>query len=312
MYDLIIIGGAPAATSAGIYAARKRIKTLLITKDWGGQAVLAPWIENYPGFESISGADLVNNFVNQLKKNELEIKEGLKVKEMNLTKDNSVIEVKTDKDIYQAKTVIIATGRTPRKLGLPNEEKFIGKGISFCPTCDGPLFKDKEVAVIGGGNMGLSTALELTAYASKMHILEYSPKLKADGFFQEKIKTISKINVLTNVQVTEIKGEQFVNGLVYQDRSSGKSKEISIEGIFVSIGSLANSAFAKDMVELNKQGEIKIDPKNRTSQPNIFAAGDVTDVSHKQIIIAAGEGAKAALNAYEYLQGHSEAKPKNL
>lgn len=301
MYDLIIIGGAPAAISAGIYASRKKIKVLLITKDWGGQMALAPEVENYPGFESISGIDLVNSFVNQLKKNELEIKEGLKVEEISLTKNNSVIEVKTEDNIYQAKTAIIATGRTLRKLGLPNEEKFIGKGISFCPTCDGPFFKNKEVAVIGGGNMGLGAAMELTGYTSKIHILEYMPQLKADKILQEKIEAISKIDVLTNVQVTEIKGDQFVSGLVYQDRISKENKEISIQGIFVSIGSLANSAFLKDMVELNEQGEIKIDPKNRTSQSGIFAAGDVTNVSHKQIVIAAGEGAKAALNVYEYL-----------
>ena len=300
MYDLIIIGGGPAAVSAGIYAARKKLKTILITKGWGGQMALAPEIENYAGFESITGAELVSKFTQHLKKNELEIKEGVEIKDIKLV--DNLVEVKVNDDVYQAKVAIITTGRNPRKLGLPNEDKFIGKGISYCSTCDAPLFRDKEVAVIGGGNMGLGTALDLVTYASKVYILEYSPELKADKYFQEKIKKIDKIEVITSVKVAEIKGDQFVSSLTYSNGTGGKNKELPVQGIFVAIGSDASSFLVKNVVELNKENEIKIDSRNRTSQPNIFAAGDVTDISHKQIVIAAGEGAKAALNAYDYLQ----------
>ena len=299
MYDLIIIGGGPAAISAAIYAARKRLKTLLICQDWGGQTALASRIENYPGFESISGTDLVSKFVDQLKKNELEIKKGLEVKKISLAVNS--VKVKTENDFYQSRAIIVATGRLPKKLGLPNEEKFIGQGISYCATCDAPLFKNKKVAVIGGGNTGLGTALKLTVYASKIYILEILPELIADEFFQEKIKNSSKITLLTNVLVKKIRGNQFVKGLIYQDRASGQNKEIPVEGIFIDIGSVANSSLVKNVVKLNKEGEIEIDSQNRTSEPGIFAAGDVTDILHKQIVIAAGEGAKAALSAYQYL-----------
>ncbi|MBU1255665.1 FAD-dependent oxidoreductase [Patescibacteria group bacterium] len=300
MYDLIIIGGGPAAVSAGIYAARKKLKTILITKAWGGQMALAPEIENYPGFELITGAELVNKFTEHLKKNELEIKEGVEIKDIKL--NGNLVEVKANSDIYQAKAAVITTGRNPRKLGLANEDKFIGKGISYCSTCDAPLFRDKEVAVIGGGNMGLGTALDLATYASKIYVLEYSPELKADKYFQDKIKKIDKIEVITSVRIAEIKGNQFVNSLVYSNGTKGQNKELPVQGIFIAIGSDASSFLVKNVVKLNKEGEIKINSRNRTSQPNIFAAGDVTDISHKQIVIAAGEGAKAALNAYDYLQ----------
>jgi len=300
MYDLIIIGGGPAAVSAGIYAARKKLKTILITKDWGGQVALAPEIENYPGFDSITGAELVKKFVEHLKKNELEIKEGVEIKDIKV--NNNLVEVKANSDSYQAKAAIVTTGRNPRKLGLPNEAKFLGKGISYCSTCDAPLFKDKEVAVIGGGNMGLGTALDLVTYASKIYILEYDSKIRADQYFQEKVKKNDKIEVITSARIAEIKGDQFVSSLSYSNGTGGKNKELLVQGIFVAIGSDASSFLVKNVVELNKEGEIKIDSRNRTSQPNIFAAGDVTDISHKQIVIAAGEGAKAALNAYDYLQ----------
>ncbi|MAF20427.1 MAG: hypothetical protein CMI55_01970 [Parcubacteria group bacterium] len=301
MYDLIIIGGGPAAVSAGIYAARKKLKVLLITKDWAGQMSKAALIENYPGIKEMSGFDLMNKFVEDLKKNELEIKQEEAVKEVKEI-SKSELEVITDKGSYQTKSIIVATGRRPKKLGIKGEDKFIGKGVSVCATCDGPLFRDKQVAIIGGGNAGLTTALELAEYASKVYILEYMSELKADGFLQEKIKQVSKIKIMTNVKTLEIKGEHFVTGLVYQYRNPGNNKELVIQGVFLATGSLANSSFVKNMVELNKGEEIKIDSKNKTSDQRIFAAGDVSNISHKQIIIAAGEGAKAALNVYDYLK----------
>jgi alkyl hydroperoxide reductase subunit F len=186
-------------------------------------------------------------------------------------------------------------------LGIAGESEFTGKGVSYCVTCDGPLFKDKKVAVIGGGNAGLEAALDLLNYASQIYLLEFLSQLTADESLQERVKNSSQINVLTNAAVKEIKGGQLVESLVYQERSSGQHREIAVQGIFVEIGTTANSFLVKDVLELNREGEIKIDAQNRTSVKNIFAAGDVTDVSGKQIVVAAGEGAKAALSAYQYL-----------
>lgn len=300
MYDLIIIGGGPAAVSAGIYAARKKMKTLLIAKSWGGQAALAPLVENYAGVEPISGAKLVERMVGQLKKNEIEIKEGLGVKNVLLVDKGLTVEVETEDGSEQGRALIIATGRTPKRLGLPNEEKFIGKGIVFCATCDAPMFKDKEVAVIGGGNSAANTALEAAVYASKVYLLARSV-LRADEVLQERLEKSDKIEIMTGATVQEIKGDKFVSGLVYQDAASEEMKEILVEGIFVAIGSIPNSSLVKNVVELNEWGEIKIDARNATSRPNIFAAGDVSGVLYKQMIIAAGEGAKAALSAYKYI-----------
>jgi len=301
-YDLIIVGGGPAAISAGIYAVRKGLKTLLIAQDWGGQLNWTNLIENYPGFESITGPELVKKLVAHLKKyqgEDWEIRERSEIKKIEAEKEQ-LVKVEADK-VYQAKALILATGRNYKKIGVTGEERFAGKGISYCVTCDGPIFKDKKVAVIGGGNAGLEAALDLLDYASKIYLLEFLPQLTADEYLQKMVRKNSKINILTNVAVQEIKGEQFVNGLIYQERDSQKEKEITLEGVFVGIGTRANSSPVKNVVELNQEGEVKIDEKNRTSVRNIFAAGDVTDVSHKQIVVAAGEGVKAALNVYQYL-----------
>ena len=299
---MIIVGGGPAAVSAGIYAARKGLKTLLIAQNWGGQLNWTNLIENYPGFESITGPELVKKLVAHLKKyqgEDLEIRERSEIKKIEAEKEQ-LVKVEADK-VYQAKALILATGRNYKKLGIPGEKEFSSKGVSYCVTCDGPIFKDKKVAVIGGGNAGLEAALDLLDYASKIYLLEFLPQLTADEYLQKMVRKNSKINILTNVAVQEIKGEQFVNGLVYQERDSQKEKEITLEGVFVGIGTRANSSPVKNVVELNQEGEVKIDEKNRTSVRNIFAAGDVTDVSHKQIVVAAGEGVKAALNVYQYL-----------
>ena len=299
---MIIVGGGPAAISAGIYAVRKELKTLLIAQDWGGQLNWTNLIENYPGFESITGPELVKKLVAHLKKyqgEDLEIRERSEIKKIEAEKEQ-LVKVEADK-VYQAKALILATGRNYKKLGIPGEKEFSSKGVSYCVTCDGPIFKDKKVAVIGGGNAGLEAALDLLDYASKIYLLEFLPQLTADEYLQKMVRKNSKINILTNVAVQEIKGEQFVNGLVYQERDSQKEKEITLEGVFVGIGTRANSSPVKNVVELNQEGEVKIDEKNRTSVRNIFAAGDVTDVSHKQIVVAAGEGVKAALNVYQYL-----------
>jgi len=300
-YDLIIIGGGPAAISAGIYAARKKIKTLLITENWSSQMSEAGQVESYLGFESISGVELVQEFISHLKKFDLEIKEKQEIQGIKKLTDGGFEILDGHHDKYQARALIIASGKGPKKLNVPGEEEFIGKGISFCATCDAPLFKNKEVAVVGGGNAAAIAALETAKYASKIYLLSLYPKLLVDKLEQEKIKSASNIEILFNIRVKEIQGDKFVTGLIYQDKISQEEKKLSVEGIYIEIGSMPISNFIKGVVKLNKPGEIKIDSRNQTSQPGIFAAGDVTDVSHKQVVIAAGEGAKAALNAYDYL-----------
>jgi len=301
MYDLIIVGGGPTGITAGIYVARKNINTLLLAKDFVGQAGKAGEIENWPGSYLISGQKLVSDFKNHLQKFEINIKEE-EVK--GIEKKGEIFEVSTvNNNVLQARTVIVASGRNPRPLKVPGEEKFTGKGVSFCSICDAPFFKNKTVAVIGGGNSAFETALDLKEYASKIYILEFSPKIIADEDCQESAKDSGKITVITNAAVKEIKGKDFVESIIYEDKVSGKKVELEVKGVFVGIGSLPATAFLKNLVDFNQSGEIKINPKTcETRTPGLFAAGDVTDVKYKQIVIACGEGAKAALSVHEYLE----------
>lgn len=321
IYDLIIVGGGPAAITAAIYAGRKKLKTFLIAKNWGGQMALTSSIENYPGIETISGMELTEKMKEQLERYQSVIPEKL-VPDSRFLGDGSendtitikenteavevekgeIIKVKTDDGDYQSHALIIANGRIPKKLNIPGEDKFKGRGLSYCVHCDSPFFKGKDVAIIGGGNAGLEAALDLINYAKKIYILEFCSQLAADEVLRDKIKQFPQISVLTEAAAKEIKGDNFAQALVYEDKKLGKTKELAIEGVFSEIGWLANSNFIKDVVKLNQRGEIIIDKENRTSEPNIFAAGDITDVPEKQIIIAAGEGAKAALSAYKHLK----------
>lgn len=300
LYDLIIIGGGPAGITAGIYAARKKLKTLLITKEWGGQMTKANEIENWPGTKKISGMDLMKNMTEHLKEFEIEIKEHREV--IDLDKKGENFLVRDSEEEYEAKSVIIATGKIPRTLNIPGEEEFKGKGVSFCATCDAPLFKDKEVAVIGGGNAGFATALDLVKYARKIYILEFFPEMKGDPITKEKLAQTGKVEFKMNIVVKEIKGEKFVESLVFEDRKTGKNTEIKVQGVFISVGMAAKVDFAKKLVELNNIGEIVIDKDNYTKTLGLFAAGDITDIKYEQIVIATGEGAKAVLAATEYLK----------
>ncbi len=302
MYDLIIIGGGPAGVSAGIYAARKKLNTFLITKEFGGQTSKAHEVKNYPGITSMTGVDLIKKFVEHLKKFEIEIKEGKNVREIKKT-GNGFEVVLEDGEKFETKTIIITSGKNPRPLKVPGEEKFLGKGVTYCSTCDAPIYKNKDVAVIGGGNAGLDAALDLTKYANKIYVLEFTDRFLGDESTQEKLKASRKVEMIINAATKEIKGDKFVESLVYNDKESGKSKELKVQGVFIEIGYVPSSGFIKDLVEFNKVGEIIINPKdNSTKTPGVFAAGDVTDVVFKQIVIAAGEGSKAALSVYNYLQ----------
>ena len=302
MYDLIIIGGGPAGITAGIYAARKKLNTFLITKEWGGQITEANEIENWPGVKTISGVNLMNQMVEHLKSFEIEIEEGAEVINLEKADEGFVVRDNKDKE-HKTKTVIIATGKIPRSLNIPGEEEFKGKGVSICSICDAPIFKDKEVAVVGGGNAGFAAAMDLTNYAKKIYILEFLERTCGDAITKEKLEKTGKVEIHTNVAVKEIKGDKFVKSLIYEDRDTGKDTEINVGGVFISIGMTAKAGFAEGLVEFNKEGEIVVDRNNHTKTPGLFAAGDITDVKYEQIVIACSEGAKATLDAYEHLGG---------
>ena len=303
IYDLIIIGAGPAGITAGIYAGRQKLKTLLIAKSLGGQmAKKATEVCNYPGFERISGLELIEKFEAHLRKqSEVEIKFAGVSK---IRKENEEFIVLTsENEEFKSRSVIIATGADPRPLEAEGEKEFIGKGISYCVTCDGPIFKDKTIAVVGGGDAGFEAAIFMTNYAKKIYILEYGPVAKADQWNQKEIENSEKIEVITSASVKEVKGDKMVNGLVYEDLISKEKKTLQVEGVFIEIGSQPATSMAKGLVNFNKRDEIEVDFETfQTKTPGLFAAGDVNTGFYKQIVTAAGEGCKAALAVYDYLR----------
>jgi len=301
MYDVIIIGGGPAGAAASVYTGRKKIKTLLLTDSFGGQSIVSDNIENWIGIKKISGFELAKMLEDHVRAcEEVEIKMPEKVDKVIEAKNG--FRVETNKNTYQAKTLIVASGGRRRRLNVPGEEKFNGKGVSYCSTCDAPLFKDKEVAVIGGGNAGLEAAIDLIHYASKIYIINHGSELGGDPSTQEEIRKSPKVVVINNAETQEILGDRFVTAIKYLDKQSNQVKELSVGGIFVEIGSIPNSEFMKGLVEMNKAGEIIVDHRTlATSKPGIFAAGDVTDEIYKQNNISAGDAIAAALSAYNYL-----------
>ena len=299
IYDIIIIGGGPAGLTAAVYCMRKGIKTGLISINIGGQVAETASIENYMGYRYIEGMQLVEKFREQVKQFEIGVKEKVKVVSII---DGNLKEVHlADNTKYRSKSLIIASGKSPRKLGIPGEKEFIGKGVAFCATCDAPLYKDKNVVVVGGGNSGVEAAIELARIAKNVSLIQYKDKLTADDILIKNIKTYSNINIFYNNDVEEIKGELRVKSIILKDKNSNEKKEISTDGIFVEIGLIPNSDFTKDILKLNEFEEIIIDNDCNTNRDGIFACGDVTSVRYKQIIIAAGEGSKAALSAFEYI-----------
>ncbi|MGC8976857.1 MAG: NAD(P)/FAD-dependent oxidoreductase [Candidatus Ratteibacteria bacterium] len=297
IYELIIIGAGPAGITAGIYAARKKIDFIILTKDIGGQASLSWEIENYIGYQFITGPELVEKFIQHIKEFNVDIRENEPVKK--IINENEKFRILSEKGEYLSKTIIIATGRKPRKLNVKGEEEFKNKGITYCATCDAPLFKNKIVSVIGGGNAGLDAVLQLSRIAKKIYLIEIKSELTGDKFVIEKIKNIENVEIMTETKIKEIYGEKFVKGIRVE--KEGRNIEIELDGVFVEIGSVPNSEII-DFVEKNEYGEIIVDCKNKSSFPGIFAAGDVTNVFAKQIIVACGEGAKASISAFEYLK----------
>ena len=303
IYDLIIIGAGPGGISAGIYAGRQKMKTLVIAKDFGGQiAKKATEICNYPGFLNISGVDLIDKFTNHLKAQpEVEIKMAEVLKIVKPKKD--FIVTTTENEEFTAKSVIITSGVDPRPLEAKGEKEFIGKGLGYCVTCDGPLFKNKDVAIIGGGNAGFEAAIFMTRYANKIYLLEFGAKVKADEQNQEELKKSKIVEIITSAAVKEVKGKTFVDSLIYEDQISKELKTINVSGVFIEIGSQPATALAKGLVDFNEKDEIKVDFETfATKTPGLFAAGDVNVGKYKQIVTAAGEGCKAALSAYDYLR----------
>jgi len=297
MYELIIIGAGPAGITASIYAARKRMDFLVVAKDIGGQAALSSDIENYTGYQYITGPELTRKFEQHMREFQIELKHEEVV---GIERVNGGFRVKTDKGVYESRSLIIASGARPRILNVPGEQEFKNRGVTYCATCDAPLFSDKDVAVIGGGNSGLDATLQLMRIANRIYLIECGPELRGDEVMREKVERSEKVTVLTNTKVLEILGDKFVMGIMVEQE--GKREVLGIQGVFIEAGYIPNSEFAAGVVNLNERNEIVVDDRCRTSVDGIFAAGDVTDVQQKQIIVAAGEGAKVALGAYEYLQ----------
>ena len=296
----MIIGGGPAGMTAAVYAARKKINTLLISQDLGGQPNATAGIENYMGYQFIEGPELMQKFEEQVKQFPVDVEIGQGISD--LSQISQGFEVRTSGDeTYQAKAAIVATGKRPRPLNVPGEEKLRGKGVTYCAICDGPLFAGMKVAVIGGGNSALEAASDMVKIADHTYLVSLTP-LTGDPILIDKLTKANNLAIFLEHEVLEIKGGNFVEGVRIRDLKSGQEKELEVGGIFIEIGLIPNSEFVKQVVTLNRLREIEVNCANETGVPGLFAAGDVTDVPEKQIVVAAGEGAKATLQAHRYLQ----------
>jgi alkyl hydroperoxide reductase subunit F len=300
MRDLIIIGGGPAGMTAAVYAARKRIDALFLSKDIGGQAMWAASVENYMGYQYIEGFELMQKFEEQVKQFPLEQKIGEEV--VALSRLDTGFEVKTaNGDSYQAKAVIFATGKRPRPLNVPGEEQLIGRGVTYCAVCDGPLFTGQKVAVIGGGNSALEAADDMVKIAEHVYLVSLTT-LTGSQILIDRVVDSPNLTVFIEHKVIAIEGESRVEDIVIRDLKSGEEKRLKVGGVFIEIGLLPNSELTGRITRLNDLGEVEVNCANETGVPGLFAAGDVTNVVEKQIVVAAGEGAKATLQAHKYIQ----------
>ena len=301
-YDILIIGGGPAGSSAAIYSARKGIRTGIVAERFGGQVMDTLGIENFISVKATEGPKLVTALEEHVKEYEVDIMNLQRAKSIQKNDENALFEVELENGgKLKSKSVIVATGARWKELNIPGEKEFKGKGVAYCPHCDGPLFKGKHVAVIGGGNSGVEAAIDLANIVGHVTLFEFAPELKADDILQKRLYSLSNVDVVLNAQTLEVLGADKVNSMIYLDRKTNEKKTISLEGIFIQIGLLPNTDFVKNTVDLSKFGEIIIDGHGQSSLPGLFAAGDVTTVPYKQIIIALGEGAKASLGAFDYL-----------
>ncbi len=303
LYDTIIIGAGPAGAAAAVYAARKKLRTLLITEEFGGQSIASSQIGNWIGEISITGEELANRLEKHVRaQKDIEIKAAetvLKISEM----PDCTFEVKTDKNgTYQSKTLIVTSGGRQKRLEVPGEEEFDGKGVAYCSTCDAPFFGGKDVAVVGSGNSALEVVIDLASYADKIYLLIRGDKLKGDPVVEKKATPIPKLQIISHVEVEEILGDKAVTGLRYREINSDEVKELEVNGVFVAIGVIPNTDFVRNLVNMNEAGEILVNFETaETSRKGVFAAGNVTNDPFKQNNIAVGDGVRAALSAYAYL-----------
>jgi alkyl hydroperoxide reductase subunit F len=300
MYELIIIGGGPAGMAAAVYAARKRLNTLLITSDIGGQVNWTTGVENYLGYQFIEGHELISKFQEQVNQFPIDQKLGQKI--TRVQKDDNTFEVFTESgDRFQSKVVLLASGKRPRQLNVPGENELVGRGVTYCAICDGPIFAGQKVAVIGGGNSALEAALDMIKIAEHVHLISVTP-LTGDPILIEKLSAAKNLDIYLEYQTEKILGNNFAEGIVVKNLKTGQSQQLDVTGIFIEIGLVPNSDMVKDLIKLNQYNEVPVNCSCETEIPGLFAAGDVTTVPEKQIVVAAGEGAKAALQAHRYLQ----------
>jgi NADH-dependent peroxiredoxin subunit F len=315
-YDVIILGAGPAGSTAAVYCARKGLNVLVITENLGGQVLTTAGIENYSGFQYITGPELAAKFKAQIGRFPLALLYPAKTTKLEprgndfaitvFTNPKSKIQNPESQGTFQSRSVIITSGAQPRQLGIPGENELSSRGVTYCATCDAPLYADKVVAVVGGGNSALTSLLDLSAVAREVVGIVRNQDFKGDRILVEKVRQAANVRLLMNRATTRILGQERVTGIEVRERSSGEIAAIKVDGVFIEIGWVPNSEFARGVVELNPAAEIIINDRNETSRPGIFAAGDVTSVREKQIVIAAGEGAKAALAASAWLQARPE------
>lgn len=305
LYDVVIIGGGPAGLTAAIYAIRKKLTTLVVGGSLGGQTALTGEIQNYLGFSIITGPELITRFRDHVKSyKDIELLEGVRAKKITQVgvKDEKMhtFEILLDNGkTVSGKTLIVCTGEKPRELHVPGEREFHNKGVSYCATCDGPLFHGKDVVVVGGGNSGVEAALEIAPIAKKLYLIQNADHLSADAVMVENLQKKKNVEIIVNANVSRIQGASLVSDVEITQHN--EKRVIACQGVFVEIGWIPATEVVQDLVALNERGEITIDKDARTSVPGIFACGDVTDVHDKQIIVAAGEGAKAAISVFKYL-----------
>ena len=301
MYDLVIVGGGPGGVAAGIYAARKKMKTALVTDSFGGQSSVSAGIENWIGTKVISGFDLAKSLEEHLRtQKEMDIIEPDTVLSITKKDDGTFVIATKDGKSLETKYVILASGSRRKRLGVPGEDKYDGKGVVFCTTCDAPLFDKQDVAVVGGANSALESVLDLIPYAAKIYLLVRGDALKGDPVTQDKVRSHPQVEVIFGAVPEEITGDAFVNGIKYMDKKSNEERTLAVTGVFVEIGLLPNSDFVKDLVKLDPYGHVVVNPATQeTSVPGIWAIGDVTDSLYKQNNISVGEGVVAALNVYD-------------
>ena len=301
IYDVLIIGGGPAGLNAALYAKRKGLIVGIIAKSLGGQVVDTSSVENYLGITDVSGIGLAEKFKEHVNTLNVPFEEFATIETIKAVKDTSIKEIiLTDGTIYKSKTIIIATGSSPRKLGVPGEKEYVGKGVAYCAICDGPFYTGEDVIVAGGGNSAVEAAIDLSKIASKVTLVHRS-EFRADKILIDQLEKLENVEIKLNTQIKEVVGDKFMTGINVLDKNNDTEYSISAAGIFVEIGYIPNNTPFKDVLELNDKGEIIVNKYGETSLKGVYAAGDITDTPFKQIIISAGEGAKCALSANEYL-----------